>query len=76
MDGIRSAWRRRKCGRVSGVQLWQGDTLLLDTEASEDPDAALESVLRLAREYYRAAPWDDTLPPDYALDAAYRDHLS
>jgi hypothetical protein len=76
MDGIRSAWRRDKCARVVSVELWEGDTLLLDTAASEDPEAALDHLLRLARDYYRAPAWDDTLPPDFALASAYADHIS
>jgi len=69
-------WRRDARGIVESLEIHRGDTLLLDTAASADPDDTLDYLLRLARDYYRNDPDDDTLPPDYAILAMYEDHLT
>ena len=73
---LRVIWRRDPCGAVASVEILAGDSLFLDTAADEDPDAALSYLLHLARDYYRADPYADTLPPDDAIVAAYWDHLA
>jgi len=69
-------WRRDACGAVSAVELWQGDALAYSTAHDPEPDEALASLLHNAREHYRADPHDTHLPPDYAIVAAYWDHLA
>jgi hypothetical protein len=64
-------WRRNASGAVESLEIWQGDTLLLDTARSYNPDDTLGHLLRLARDYYRCDPDDDTLPPDHAILAMY-----
>jgi hypothetical protein len=73
---LRVIYRRAPCGAVASVEIHAGDSLLLDTAADEDPDAALSYLLHLARDYYRADPHSDALPPDDAIVAAYWDHLA
>jgi hypothetical protein len=69
-------WRRNASGAVESLEIHQGDTLLLDTSACCDPDAALEDILWNTRAYYKCDPMDDTLPPDHAVVAMYEDHLA
>ena len=70
-------WRRDARGAVESLEIHQGDTLLLDTAASDNPDGTLDYVLRLARGYYyRCDPMDDILPPDHAVIVAYEEHLA
>ena len=69
-------WRRNPCGAVDSLAIHHGSTLLLDTAARRDPDAALEDILWIARTYYRCDPMDDTLPPDHAIIAMYEEHLA
>lgn len=69
-------WRRNACGAVESLEIHRGDTLLLDTAACSDPDAALEDILWNARAYYRADPHDTHLPPDYAIVAAWEEYLA
>lgn len=82
MDDMRVVWRRNACGAVESVEIWfenacdQVGGCLLDTAAGDNPAAQLESVLRLAREYYRADPHSDALPPDHAVIEAYLDHVA
>jgi len=81
MPPLRVIWQRNPhVGIVEDVQIWAGDpetgTLLFDTAASDDPDAALDHLIRIASDYYRADPHHDTLPPDHAIIAAYWDHLA
>lgn len=78
---LRVIWQRNPhVGIVEDVQIWVGDpetgTLLLDTAAADDPGAALDHLMRIASDYYRADPYRDTLPPDEAIIAAYWDHLA
>jgi hypothetical protein len=73
---LRVIYRHDPCGTVASLEIHAGDTLLLDTAARRDPDAALQDLLWTARDYYRADPSDDTLPPDEAVIAAYWDHLA
>ena len=81
MPPLRVIWRRDPCGHVTSAEIWAGDpdtgTLLLDTnDDGNEPAAALAHLLRIARDYYRADPYSDTLPPDEAVIAAYWDHLA
>lgn len=76
MEPLRVIWRRNACGAVESLEIWRGDALLLDTAACELPDAALNHLLVIARDYYRADPHCDRLPPDDAIIAAYWDHLA
>jgi hypothetical protein len=70
-------WCRNARGIVESLEIRQGDTLLLDTAASDNPDGTLDYVLRLARGYYyRCDPMDDILPPDHAVIVAYEEHLA
>ena len=69
-------WRRNASGAVESLEIHRGDTLLLDTAACSDPDAALDDVLWNARAYYKCDPMDDTLPPDHAVIAMYEDHIA
>ena len=69
-------WRRNASGAVESLEIHQGDTLLLDTSACSDPDAVLDHLLRLARRYYCADPYFDTLPPDHAVIAMYEEHIA
>ena len=73
---LRVIWRRGPCGTLASVEIWDGDSLFLDTAASDDPMAALNHLLVIARDYYRADPHHDTLPPDDAIVAAYWAHLA
>lgn len=79
---LRVIWHRNPhIGIVEDVQIWAGDpetgTLLFDTAASDDASAALDHLMRIASDYYRADPYDgDKLPPDEAIIAAYWDHLA
>lgn len=61
---------------LEGLQIWQGDSLCLDTTASEAPDEALQDLLLSARDYYRADPYNDALPPDYAIIDLYEGKLT
>lgn len=78
----RVIWRRNACGAVASLEIWRGapdddaSTLLLDTAACELPDAALQDILWTARDYYRADPHSDHLPPDHAVIDAYMDHIA
>jgi hypothetical protein len=69
-------WRRNASGAVESLEIHQGDTLLLDTAASDNPDDTLDDLLRVARDYYRCEPDDDTLPPDHAVIAMYEEHIA
>jgi hypothetical protein len=69
-------WRRNACGAVESLEIHRDDTLLLDTAACSDPDAALEDILWNARAYYKCDPMDDTLPPDHAILAMYEEHIA
>jgi hypothetical protein len=69
-------WRRDARGAVESLEIHQGDTLLLDSAAGDNPDDTLDSLLRLARDYYRCDTGDDTLPPDHAIIAMYEEHLA
>lgn len=69
-------WRRDARGIVESLEIRRGDELLLDTAASDNPDDMLDYLLRLARDYYRNDPADDTLPPDYAIIAMYEDQIT
>lgn len=75
---LRVIWHRNPhIGIVEDVQIWAGDALLLDTAASDDMGEALDHLIRIASDYYRADPHDDdALPPDHAIIAAYWDHLA
>lgn len=61
---------------LDGLQIWQGGALCLDTTASEAPDVALRDLLMSARDYYRADPYSDALPPDYAIIDLYEGELT
>lgn len=69
-------WRRNASGAVESLEIYRGDTLLLDTAASDYPDDTLDDLLRVARDYYRCDTGDDTLPPDHAVIAMYEDQLA
>jgi hypothetical protein len=69
-------WRRNASGAVESLEIWQGDTLLLDTAASDNPDDTLDHLLRLARRYYCADPYFDTLPPDHAVVTMYENEIA
>ncbi len=69
-------WRRDARGILESLEIHRGDELLLDTAASDNPDDTLDSLLRLARNYYRRDPYNDMLPPDHAVIAAYEEHLT
>ena len=77
---LRVIWRRDPCGYVTSAEIWDGDpetgSLFLDTAAGCDPEGALDHLLGVARDYYRADPHHDALPPDDAIVAAYWDHLA
>ena len=79
---LRVIYRRDPCGAVASLEIWDGapdddaSTLLLDTGAGCDPEGALDHLLGVTRDYYRADPHHDTLPPDEAVIAAYWDHLA
>lgn len=82
MDDLTVVWNRNPhIGIVEDVQIWSGTpdtgTLLFDTSASAEPDDALDHLMRIASHYYKSDPRDtDSLPPDYAVIAAYWDHLA
>lgn len=80
MDDMRVIYRRDACGAVESVEIWRGapgeGELLLDTAVGDNPAAQLEGVLRTAREYYRADPYSDALPPDHAVIEAYLEHMT
>ena len=76
MEPLRVIYRRNACGAVASLEIHAGDSLSLDTAASDDPMAALNHLLVIARDYYRADPHCDRLPPDDAIIAAYWDHLA
>jgi hypothetical protein len=69
-------WRRDARGAVESLEIHRGDELLLDSAAGDNPDDTLDSLLRLARDYYRCDPMDDTLPPDHAVIVAYEEHIA
>ncbi len=69
-------WRRDARGIVESLAIMQGDTVLLDTAASDNPDDTLDDLLRVARDYYRCDTGDDTLPPDHAVIAMYEEHIA
>ena len=79
---LRVIYRRDPCGAVASLEIWRGapdddaSTLLLDTAACELPDAALQDILWTARDYYRADPHSDHLPPDHAVIAMYEEHIA
>ena len=73
---LRVIYRRDPCGTVASVEIHAGDALLLDTAACDNPAPALDHLLGVARDYYRADPHHDTLPPDEAVIAAYWDHIA
>lgn len=73
---LRVIYRRDPCGAVASLEIWDGDSLFLDTGAGCDPEGALDHLLGVARDYYRADPHHDALPPDDAIIAAYWDHLA
>jgi hypothetical protein len=76
MTTITVIWRRDPRGIVESFEIHQGGQLLLDTAASDSPDDTLDDLLRLARDYYRCDPMDDTLPPDHAIITMYEEHLA
>ncbi len=81
MEPLRVIWQRNPhVGIVEDVQIWAGDpetgTLLLDTAAADDPGAALDHLMRIASDYYRADPHSDHLPPDHAVIAMYEEHIA
>ena len=69
-------WRRDPRGAVESLKIHQGDTLLLDSAAGDNPDDTLDHLLRLARRYYCADPYFDTLPPDHAVVAMYENEIA
>jgi hypothetical protein len=69
-------WRRNASGAVESLEIRQGDTLLLDTAVSDNPDDTLGHLLRLASRYYCADPYFDTLPPDHAVIAMYENEIA
>ena len=69
-------WRRDARGIVESLEIRRGDTLLLDTAASDNPDDTLDDLLRVARDYYRCDPMDDKLPPDHAIITMYEEHIA
>lgn len=69
-------WRRNACGAAESLEIYQGDTLLFDTAASDGPADTLAYVLELSRRYYCADPYSDKLPPDHAVLAMYEDQLA
>lgn len=79
---LRVIYRRDACGAVESLEIWRGEPnndaseMLLDTSACEMPDAALQDVLWGARDYYKADPSDDTLPPDHAVIEMYMDNIA
>jgi hypothetical protein len=73
---LRVIYRRDPCGAVASLEIHAGDALFLDTAAGDNPGAALDHLLGVARDYYRADPHADHLPPDEAVIAAYWDHLA
>lgn len=70
-DNLSVIWRRDARGIVESLEIHRGDTLLLDTAASDYPDDTLDDLLRVARQFYKSDPDDDTLPPDHAVIAAW-----
>jgi hypothetical protein len=79
---LRVIYRRDPCGAVASVEIWRGvpdddaSEMLLDTAAGDNPAAALDHLLGVARGYYRADPRADHLPPDLAIIVAYLDHIA
>ena len=62
---------------LDGVQIWQGDDLLLDTRADDTPRRDnLESLLRTARDYDRVDPYRPYVASDAAIIDAYLEHLT
>ena len=75
MEPLRVIYRRDPCGAVASLEIWRGDSEKLhDTAATDDPDEALDHMLNLASDYYRADPHNDALPPDHAVVAAWADY--
>ena len=75
-DNLAVLWRRDARGIVQSFEIHRGDTLLLDTAASDNPADTLEFLLRSARRYYFADPYSDTLPPDHAVVAMYESEIA
>lgn len=79
---LRVIYRRDACGTVESLEIWRGapnddaSEMLLDTSACSDPEAATQEILWTARDYYKADPADDTLPPDHAVISMYMDHIA
>ena len=75
-DNLAVIWRRDARGIVQSFEIHRGDTLLLDTATSDNPDDTLDDLLRLARDYYRCDTGDDKLPPDHAIITMYEEHIA
>lgn len=76
MENLHVVWRRNPCGAVKSLEVRHGGTVLHDTAQEDRPGHAIESLLRAARDYYRADPYSDHLPPDSAVIAAYEEHVA
>jgi len=62
---------------LDGIQIWQGEDLLLDTTCEETPHRDnLESLLRMAESYDRVDPYRPYVASDAAIIDAYREHLT
>lgn len=82
MENLSVIYRRDDLGALESLEIWRGppdrdgSEVLLDTFASEAPYTALQDILWTARDYYRADPYSDHLPPDSAVIAAYEEHVA
>lgn len=82
MENLRVIYRRDDLGALESLEIWRGPPahdggeMVFDTLTSVDPHAALQEILWMARDYYRADPYSDHLPPDNAVIAAYEEHVA
>jgi hypothetical protein len=82
MKNLHVIWRRNPCGAVASLEIWNGipeneaSEMLLDTYASDNPDIALESIIKNARDYYDCDPFSDKLPPNCAIIEMFLEDLN
>jgi hypothetical protein len=62
---------------LEGIQIWDGETLCLDTTCDDTPQRDnLESLVRGAREYDIVDPYRPYIASDEAIIDYYKEHLT